>query len=151
MPEWSLDYLGHSIRVSDGSFGEKLTIDGVASQSRRPWFRSQVRGIISQGEGVGEEVVATIISGLFSQNCKVTIGGEPLAPRLIPELGWVVRVWIGTAVIAALFTSAIREADGILAIGFGLWLSISFVQAISSTVQYRRAVDAQRREEVASQ
>lgn len=73
MAIWEADYKGHRIRVENSVLGEKLFIDNQLASKDSHLFRSELRAVISAGDGQGEEVVAMLHAGLMGVGCRVVV------------------------------------------------------------------------------
>ena len=143
MAIWVTEYKGHAIRVENGPSGERLFIDGAASRTPRPWFRREVRGRITDGDGAGEEIVASI-SGFWAARCTLTINGKPVLPRNLPQVRELIAAVILLAAMASWVVTLKREGEE-LQWWFGVVaIVLAFIASVSAVLQYRRARLAQR-------
>ena len=72
---WEADYKGHTIRVENRAFGEKLWIDDRLEDAHSGLTtRAVLRGSIRDGDGAGEQVEA-VLSGLLTVNCRLSVAG----------------------------------------------------------------------------
>lgn len=78
MPTWETAYKGHRIRVENGVTGEKLFIDDALATRDANLFSASLRGVIPDGEGQGEEIVAELRSGMLGVGCRVLANGVEL-------------------------------------------------------------------------
>jgi hypothetical protein len=79
---WEVSYKGHRIRVENNPIlGEKLFIDDALAGRGKIGLRSELRGIIRDGDGAGDVIVALTVAGLLSFQCRIV--AEPAG---VPEV-----------------------------------------------------------------
>ena len=73
--KWSVRYKGHEIRFENNPFlGEKLFIDKTLAAGRgKLGFRSETRGVIAAGDGIGDTVIARTDAGFLTFRCRITV------------------------------------------------------------------------------
>ena len=82
--KWAVTYKGHEIRFENNPFlGEKLFIDNKIAGKGKVGYRSESRGVISAGDGVGDAVIASTEAGLLTLHCRIT-AQVPEAADAIP-------------------------------------------------------------------
>ena len=112
-------YRGHAVRVENHCFrGEALFIDGVLVARGGLGMRTQLRGLIRDGAGVGDEIIVLCEPGLFRFGCRISV--EPQAVRVAPaeyapqHAG---RAWgVVAVVVACLFVAG---GCGVIGVLFG--------------------------------
>jgi hypothetical protein len=71
--KWVVTYKGHEIRFENHPFlGEKLFIDNQLAGKGKVGYRSESRGVIAAGDGVGDTVIARTEAGLLAVHCRIT-------------------------------------------------------------------------------
>jgi len=144
MATWVTEYKGHTIRVQDDRFfGERLFIDGTMSRARRPWFRREIRGRITDGDGAGEEVVATL-SGSWTARCTLAINGAHVHPQAQPQIRELVSTMIVFALVTYWLVTQDREGKRLEWSFFLVAAVLTFIASVSAILQYRSARLAQR-------
>lgn len=77
---WSLDYKGHAILFENNPIlGERLFIDQELAGNGKIGYRSEIRGVLRQGDGAGETILVRTTAGLLSFHCRIV--AEPAASR----------------------------------------------------------------------
>ena len=72
---WEGVYKGHTIRIENRAFGEKLWIDDRLEDAHSGLAtRAVLRGSIRDGDGAGEQVEA-VLSGWLTVNCRLSASG----------------------------------------------------------------------------
>jgi Protein kinase domain/Domain of Unknown Function (DUF1080) len=117
---WEVHYRGHTIRVVNSSFrGESLFIDDVPVARGGLGMRTELRGLIRQGDGAGDEIMVRCEPSVLSFRCRIFVKRQavrvaPSAPRKAPRSAG--TVWVKVALVAGIFLAA---GCGLFALLFG--------------------------------
>ena len=85
--QWSVTYKGHEVRFENNPFlGEKLFIDGALAGKGKIGFKSETRGAITTGDGVGDTVIARTDAGLLTLRCQITAQTADAAGSVPPAI-----------------------------------------------------------------
>ena len=80
---WTIHYRGHTVRVENSCVrGEALFIDNVRVARGGFGGHIEMRGVIRDGAGVGDEILVLCEAGLLSLRCRVFVA--PQATRVAP-------------------------------------------------------------------
>jgi len=72
MQRWELTHKGHRIRFENSAlFGEKLFIDDVRVATGGFGWNLRLQGVISSGDGAGEQIVACVEARISSFRCRI--------------------------------------------------------------------------------
>jgi hypothetical protein len=80
---WTVTHKGHQVRfVNNPMRGEKLFIDDAHVASGKLGIRSEIRGAITHGDGIGDVVVVRTVARLLTFRCRIDVepadsGGVP--------------------------------------------------------------------------
>jgi serine/threonine protein kinase len=133
---WQVRHCGHTIRVENGWFrGEALYVDGVLVARGGLGTRTELRGVIRQGDGVGDEIMVLCEPRLLSFRCRIFVERQAVRveparrPRPRPAaVTWTkaailivgVLVLTGCGIFAVLFGGAILAMIGALFLAQGV-------------------------------
>jgi hypothetical protein len=71
--KWAVTYKGHDVRYENNPFlGEKLFIDNKLVGKGKTGYRSEIRGVITTGDGAGDAIVARTEAGVLTMHCRIT-------------------------------------------------------------------------------
>ena len=73
MKAWEIAYKGHTIRVENRAFGERLLVDGELQDCQIGLgSRSRLYGVIGDGDGAGEQIKVSFGS-TFTVQCRIFV------------------------------------------------------------------------------
>ena len=83
---WEVSHKGHPIRFENNPIlGEKLFIDGELVARGKLGYRSETRGDIKAGDGVGDQIIARSEAGFLDFRCRITVEPAEGLRDMVPE------------------------------------------------------------------
>lgn len=82
---WEATHDGHTIRVENRIFGEKLWVDGQLQDAHSGLsLKPTLRATIPRSDGSGDTVEA-VLFGWFTVGCRVRVNGIEMPTRRVPS------------------------------------------------------------------